>query len=99
MRNFGALLLVPAKDHLSSRRLQHAGDGRLDGLANHLARVVDDHHRTVVQISTTLIEFLSFFQDEDIHGFARQVQGLAGIGKLVDIENLHQAKLPNLVTV
>ena len=99
MRHFGAFFLVPAKDHLSRRRLQHAGDGRLDGLADHLARVVDDHHRTVVQISNTLIEFLSFFQDEYLHGFARQVHRLERIRKLVDIQYLHTAELRNFVQV
>src|SRR5437764_3129145 len=48
MRHFGALFLVSAEDHLSGSRLQHAGDGRLDGLADHLARVVDNHHRAIV---------------------------------------------------
>src|SRR5438128_6870707 len=38
MRDFRALLLVPAKDHLSRRRLEHAGDRRFDSLADHLPR-------------------------------------------------------------
>ena len=99
MRHFGALFLVSAEDHLSGSRLQHAGDGRLDGLADHLARVVDNHHRAIVQISDALIEFLPLFQDEHLHRFAGQVNRLQRVRKLVDIEYLHTAELRNFVQV
>src|SRR5215467_3140107 len=69
MRNFAPLLFVSAEDHLSSRGLKHTGYRRLDGFSDHLSGVIDNHHRAVIQVGNTLIEFFSLFQDKDFHGF------------------------------
>src|SRR5262245_61491615 len=65
----GALFFVAAEDHLSGSRLEHAGDRRFDGLANHLAGVVHNYHRSVVEVRDALIEFLAFLENENLHGF------------------------------
>src|SRR5207247_8795054 len=86
MRHFGALFLVAAEDHLSGGRLQHAGDGRLAGLADHLARVVYNHHRAIVQLSDALTQILPLFQDEYLPRLARPVNGVHRVPNLVDVQ-------------
>ena len=93
------LFFVAAEDHLARRGLKHAGHRRLDGLADHLPRIVHDDHGSVVEIGNALVEFLAFFQDEHLHGLARQIHRLQRIRELIDIEHLDAAKLSDLVQV
>ena len=62
---------VAAEDHLAGGGLQHAGDDDVDVLADHLAAVVDDHHRAVVQVGDALVVLAAFLEDEDLHVLAR----------------------------
>src|ERR1035441_3686085 len=57
-------LLHLAEDHLAAGGLQHAGDGDLDRLADHLAGVIDHHHRSVVQVADALVELLALFENQ-----------------------------------
>ena len=63
--NFAAFFLVPAEDHFTSCRLQHAGNGRLYGLAYHLPGIVHNDHRAVIEVRDALIEFLKKFESEN----------------------------------
>src|SRR5436190_3761834 len=87
------------EDHLPRRRLQHAGDDDVDVLADHPARVVDDHHRPVVQVGDPLVVFLAFLQDEDLHELAGEDDRLERVGELVDVEDVDAAELGHLVQV
>src|SRR5262249_23526961 len=75
----GALFFVSAEDHLTSSRLEHAGDRRFDGLADHLAGVVHHNHRSVVEVRDALIEFLALLENENLHGFTRQIYRLESV--------------------
>ena len=88
-----------AEDHLAGGRLQHAGDDDVDRLADHRPRVVDDHHRAVVEIGDTLVVFLAFLQDEHLHRLAGQHDRLQRVGELVDVEHFDAAQLGDLVEV
>ena len=88
-----------AEDHLARGRLQHARHDDVDGLADHRPRVVDDHHRAVVQVGDTLVVFLAFLQDEHLHRLARQHDRLQRVRELVDVEHFHAAQLRDLVQV
>src|SRR5438128_237622 len=57
----------PAKDHLARRRLEHARHRDVGCLAYEATGVVNDHHRTVIEIRDALIVFLAFFEDKDTH--------------------------------
>ena len=99
MNDFAAPLFVTSKDHLARRCLQNAGYRRVDRLADHLSRIVDNDHRPVIQVGDALIEFLAFLQNEHLHRFTGQVNGLQRVGKFVDIEDLDAAKLRDLVQI
>ena len=90
---------VAAEDHLAGGRLQHAGDDDVDGLADHLARVVDDDHRPVVEIGDALVVFLAFLEDEHLHDLAGQDHRLERVGELVDVQHVDAAQLRDLVQV
>src|ERR1035441_3161007 len=95
----GGALIPFAEDHFARRRLQHGCDRNVDGLANHLAGVVDDHHGAVIQIGDALVVFLAFLQDEDAHGFAGEHDRLQRIGQFVDVQHLDSLQLCHLVQV
>ena len=99
MNHFAAPLFVASKDHLARCGLQNAGYRRVDRLSDHLSRIVNNDHCPVIQVSDALIEFLAFFQNEHLHRFPGQVNGLERVGKLVDIEDLDAAKLRDLVQI
>src|SRR5579859_3218561 len=87
------------EDHLAGGGLQNAGHGNVDGLRDHLLGVIDHHHRSVVKVGDTLIEFFSLFEDEHSHDLAWQHDGLHRIGQLVDVEDHHAMQLRHLVKV
>src|SRR5687767_8875587 len=74
------LLVEPSEDHLPGHGLQHAGNRDVDGLGDQPPRIVYNYHRSVVEISHTLVVFLAFFQDEHAHGLAREHHGLKRVG-------------------
>src|SRR5262249_24421267 len=71
----------------------------VDGLADHAARVVDDHHRAVVEIRNALVVFLPFLQDEHLHDLAGQHDRLERVGELVDVKDVDAAQLRDLVQI
>src|SRR5262249_47909962 len=88
-----------AEDHLAGSRLQDAGDDDVDRFADHLARVVDDHHRSVVEVGDALVVLLAFLEDEHLHQLAGQHHRLQRVGQLVDVEHVDAAQLRDLVQV
>src|SRR6202042_550419 len=76
-----AALIPFAEYHFAGSRLQNGSDRYVDGLADHLARIVDYHHGSVVEIGDALVVFLAFLEDEDAHDFAGQHDGLQRIGE------------------
>src|SRR5215204_4227698 len=95
----GGRLDESSEDHLPGRGLQHARHDHVDGLADHLARIIHDDHRPVVEIGDALVVFLPFLEDEYLHDLARQHDRLERIGELVDIQHLDAAQLRNFVQV
>ena len=94
-----AAIVELAEDHLAGGGLQHRRHRDVDVLADHLARVVDDHHGAVVEISDALVVFLAFFQDEDLHDLAGQHDGLERIRQLIDVQHLDALQLRDLIQV
>ena len=88
-----------AEDHLSRRRLEHARHGDIHVLAEELSRVVDDHHRAIVQIDNTLVVLLAFLENKHAHELTGKHDGFEGIGELVDIEDLNASHLRHFVEV
>jgi hypothetical protein len=88
-----------AEDHLSRSGLQHARHHDVDGLADHLARVIHDDHGAVVEVGDALVVLLAFLQDEYLHQLARQDHRLERVGELVDVQHLDAAELRHLVQV
>ena len=62
--------------------LQHASDDNVDGLADHPARVVDDHHRPIVEIGQPWLYSLPSLR-MTLHHFARQTTGLSAWQSLI----------------
>ena len=85
------IFVVAAEDHFAHGRLEDGGDGDVDVLADHAARVVDDDHRPVVEIGHALVLFLALLDDEDLHRLAGQDDGPEGVGQLVDVEDRESA--------
>src|SRR4029077_1687386 len=83
-----AALVVAAENHFAGGGLMHRGHVDVDRLVDHFARAVDDHHRAVIQIRDTLIEFFAFAQDENAHRLARQHHGLQCVGQLIFVHDL-----------
>jgi hypothetical protein len=90
---------VTAEDHLAGRRLQHTGDDDVDGLADHLARIVHDHHRPIVEIGDALVVFLALLEDEDLHDLAGENNRFERVRQLVDVEYFDAAQLRHLVEI
>src|SRR4029077_12634727 len=88
-----------SENHLPCGGLQNGCHRHIDGLADHFARVVDDHHGAVIQVGYALVVFLAFLEDEDAHGFAGQHDRLQRVRELVDIQYLHALQLRHLVQV
>src|ERR1043165_2950170 len=88
-----------AEDHFAGGGLQHAGDGDVSVLSNQAPRVVDDHHRAVVQIGDTLVVLFAFLKDEDAHRFARQNHRLQRVREFVDVQHVDAAKLRYFVEI
>src|SRR5581483_9257642 len=62
-------------------------------------RIVDDYHRTVIQVSHTLVVLFAFLQDEHPHRLPRQHDRFQSVRQLVDIQHLDPAQLGNLIQV
>src|SRR5712691_6625159 len=92
-------LVETAEDHLSRGSLQDAGHGDVNGLRNHLPRVVHHHHGAVVKIRHALVVFFSFLQDEDAHGLPWEYDRFQGIGQLVDVQYLDAVELGDFIEV
>ena len=88
-----------AEDHFAGGGLQNGSHGNIDVLADHLAGIVDYHHGAVVQISHTLVVFLAFFQDENLHDLAGQHDGLERIRQLVNVEHVDTLKLRDFIQI
>ena len=67
--------------------------------SDHLACVVDDDHRAVIEIGDALVVFLPFLEDEDLHDLARQDDRLQRVRQLVDVQHFDAAKLRDLVQI
>ena len=87
------------EDHFTSGGLQDAGDGDVDGSGDHFFGVIDHHHGAVVKIGDALVVLFALLQDKDAHGFAGENDGLEGVGKIVDVEDLHAVELGNLIQI
>src|SRR5688500_2715505 len=87
------------KDHLAGCCLQHARDCDIGVLTDQPARIIDNHHRSVVEISDALIVFLPFLEDEYSHRLARQHDRPERVCQLVNVEHAHAAQLGHLVKV
>ena len=79
--------------------MQHRGHRDVDGLADHLPRVINHYHRAVIEIGDALVIFFSLFQNEDPHDFARQNNRLERVRQFVDVEHGHALQLGDLVQV
>src|SRR6266576_3577280 len=95
----GGALIPLAENHLAGSRLQYRSDGDIYRLANHLARVVDHHHRAVIQIGNALVVLFSLFQDEHPHRLARQHDRLQRVGEFVDVQYGHALQLRYFVEI
>src|SRR5262249_23558352 len=67
--------------------------------ADQAPRIIHYNHRPVVEVGYPLVIFLAFFEDEDLHDFARQHDGLERIGQFVDVEHLDAAQVGDFVEV
>ena len=79
--------------------MKHRGNRNVHILANQLARVVHNHHGSIIKIRHALVIFLAFFENKDTHGLARQDDGLQRIRQFVDVQNLHALKLGYLIQI
>src|SRR5271156_6497166 len=95
----GSALIPLAEDHLAGRGLQDGGDGDVDGLANHFARIIDYDHGSVIEVGDALVKLFAFFQDEYPHDFTGQNDGLERVGQFVDIEHGHALQLRDFVQI
>src|SRR5579883_1006929 len=92
-------LIVLAENHLAGGRLEHAGDGDVDGLRDHLLGVVHHHHGAVVEVGHALAVLLALLENEHPHGLARQDNGLQRIRQLVDVQHLDAVELRDFIEV
>ena len=81
-------VVKPAENHLTGGGLKDAGDGNVDSSRDHLLGVIHHHHRTVIQLSDSLVVLFAFLENDDAHRFARQNDGLEGIGEFINVQNL-----------
>src|SRR6185503_19673865 len=88
-----------AEDHLAGSSLQHAGHRNVGVLADQTARIVDHHHRAIVEIGHALIVFLAFLQDENPHRLAWEYDRLERICQLINIEHADSAQLGDFVQI
>src|SRR5580692_8421467 len=88
-----------AEDHFSCCRLQHRRDRYVDGFADHFPCVVHDHHGAVIEIGDTLVVFLTFFEDEDLHDLAGQHDGLERVRQLVNVQYFDALQLRDFVQI
>src|SRR6516225_3413440 len=98
-RRGNSRLEVATKNHLASRRLQHAGHNHVNGLADHLPCIINHDHRAVIQIRNALVVLFAFLQDEYLEDFAGQHDRLQGIRQLVDVEDVNAPELGDLVQI
>src|ERR1035438_2395218 len=98
MTSHGALIPL-AENHLACSGLQHRGYGDVDRLANHLARIIDDHHGSVVEIGDALVVLFAFLQNKYPHDFAGQDDRLERVGQFIDIEHSHPLQLGHLIQI
>src|ERR1051325_3257271 len=88
-----------AEDHLTGSGLQHAGDCDIGVLADQPARIINHHHRSIIEIGHALIVFLAFLQDENPHRLAWEYDRLERICQLINIEYADPAQLGDFVQV
>jgi hypothetical protein len=97
--DFVPRLLDASEDHLPRSRLQDAGHDHIDVLSDQAARVVDHYHRTVIQVSDSLVILLALFKDEDFHYLAGQDNRLERIGQLIDVEHFDAPQMGDLIQI
>src|SRR5579859_2914083 len=95
----GSLLLRMRKNHATGNSLEHAGHGDIHGVTHVGTATLDDDHGPVVEIANTLPNFFAVLHNLDRHVFARQQDGLDGMGKLIDIEHLDALQLRDTIEV
>ena len=95
----GGALIPFAEDHFSGGGLEDGGDRDVDGLADHLARIVDHDHGSVIEVGDSLVVLFAFFQDEDPHNFAGEDDGLEGVCEFVDVEDGDALQLGDFVEI
>src|SRR5438132_3579608 len=87
------------KNHFAGRSLQDTRDRDISVLTDQTARVIYYNHRAVIEVSDTLIVFLSLFENEYAHRFAWQHHRLEAVGEFIDVKNIHAAKLSDLIKI
>src|SRR5580693_5149245 len=88
-----------AENHFPRCRLQHGCDRDVDSFADHFPCVVHDHHGAVIEIGDTLVVFLTFFEDEDLHDLAGQHDGLERVRQLVNVQYFDALQLRDFVQI
>ena len=95
----GAAGIVTSEDHLAGDGLEDGGNGDLDGLPDHPAGVVHDHHGPVFQVGDALVLLLPLFQDVHFDPLSREDDRFEGVGQFVDVKDLDSVNLGHLVEV
>src|SRR5713226_1803136 len=92
--------LVPfSENHFSGGGLQNRCYRDIDGLADHLSRVVHHHHGSIVEIGHALVVLFAFLQNENFHGFAGQDNRFQRVSQFVDVQHGHSLQLRDFVQV
>ena len=66
-----------------------AGYGEHNGLADSIASVFDDNHRSIVKISDALLSIFAGSNDFDLHRLTGQDKSFEGIGKVIDVYDIN----------
>src|SRR2546421_6562238 len=88
-----------SKNHFAGRSLQDTRDRDISVLTDQTARVINYYHRAVIEVCDTLIVFLSLFENENAHRLAWQDDRLEAVGEFIDVQNIHAAKLSDLIQI
>ena len=87
------------EDHLARGCLKNRRYLGRDGLADHPARIVHDHHSPVIQVGNALVVLFALLEDEDLHGLTGQDNRFESVRQLVDVQYFNTAQLGNLVEI
>src|SRR5436190_22650993 len=88
-----------AKNHFSCCYLQNTRNGNVRILTYQPTRVVDHNHRSIVEISDTLVVLFSLFKDEDTHCLTWEDNRLESICQLINVEHVDATQLRDFVQV